>query len=318
MATGAIVSAIVGVVGAAASTTAAVVTSKNANKANRTNTQSQQEFITKMTDPSYIRERQTAAGYNAQLLASPNSLGQVGSSPTYQPTQIPDMSGISQGIQSAMNFFLNYKQADADAKLKSQQAEQVHIENQYKMQQGLAEISKTLEDTKDVRTRRQLNEILQRYQEKIYQSDLQMTAEQINQIKEQTKGQVMENVMSSIRLKNLPEMMRLDIANSAADLAIRKQTERLTAKQVEHEAYKIAQTIAQTNLYDEQLNTQQQVTKQATAQASVSDATRGYQIETIKAAMIHAINNTESDNLFQAIPKGIRSMSDKWRSLNPF
>lgn len=298
--------AIGGIVAAAGTVAGSAISSgvsvKNANSANSLNALIQQKMLdynTRATDPGYIRQRQEAAGYNAALLASPNSLGQAASAPNPAPAQIPDSSalnGVGAGIAQAVNLAIQAKRASAQNKYDAARTQQLYIEQQYQATEAMARINNILENTNSQRARRQLDEILQRFQDRIYENQLQMSNVQIEQIKEQTRGQVMENVMTSVRLRSYPEMIRLDIANSAANLAVQKQVERLTAKQVDAKAQEIAESIARTGLYQEQMNTQQQVTRSARAQADVASRTVDYNVRLIKEEIIKTISE-------QKIPK---------------
>ena len=291
---------VAGIGAAAGGAITAGVSARNTRKTNELNYQiwqEQQQFNHQQTDPAYIRERQEAAGYNAALLANGNTLGQAASSGNAPQMQTADLSGFGNGLQQAVNTYMAYKQTESDANLKNAQAEQVHIENQYRTQEAMARINKMIEDTNSTRVKRQLDEILARYQDRIYQSELQQTQEHINYIKEQTRGQVTENLMNSVRLRNLPEMMRLDIANMASDIAIKAQTQRLNDQQLKNMIAEAARTVAQTELYQEQTNTQQQVTRSASVGALQAEQTMDYNVRTIEAEMWRAINNTGSDNL---------------------
>ena len=303
---------VAGIGAAAGGAVTAGVSARNTRKTNELNYQiwqEQQQFNQQQTDPAYIRERQEAAGYNAALLANGNTLGQAASSGSAPQMQTADLSGFGSGLQQAVNTYMAYKQTESDTNLKNAQAEQVHIENQYRTQEAMARINKMIEETNSTRVKRQLDEILSRYQDRIYQSELQQTQEHINYIKEQTRGQVTENLMNSVKLRNLPELMRLDIANMASDIAIKAQTQRLNEQQIKNMIADAARTVAQTELYQEQTNTQHQITGSARAQSAVDNSTIGARIETIKAEMWRAINNSESENpvqLFQRIGNGIR------------
>ena len=307
---------VAGIGAAAGGAVTAGVSARNTRKTNELNYkiwQEQQQFNQQQTDPAYIRERQEAAGYNAALLANGNALGQAASSGNAPQMQTADLSGFGSGLQQAVNTYMAYKQTESDTNLKNAQAEQVHIENQYRTQEAMARINKMIEDTNSTRVKRQLDEIMSRYQDRIYQSELQQTQEHINYIKEQTRGQVTENLMNSVKLRNLPELMRLDIANMASDIAIKAQTQRLNEQQIKNMIADAAKTVAQTELYQEQTNTQQQLTGSARAQSKVDNSTIGFRIETIRSEMWRAINNSESDNalqLFQRIGNGIRDAYD--------
>lgn len=293
---------VAGIGAAAGGAITAGVSARNTRKTNELNYQmwqEQQQFNKQQTDPAYIRERQETAGYNAALLANGNALGQAASSGNAPQMQTADLSGFGSGLQQAVNTYMAYKQTESDTNLKNAQAEQVHIENQYRTQEAMARINKMIEDTNSTRVKRQLDQILARYQDRIYQSELQQTQEHINYIKEQTRGQVTENIMNSVRLRNLPEIMRLDIANMASDIAIKAQTQRLNEQQLKNMIADAARTVAQTELYQEQTNTQKQITGSARAQSAVDSSTIGARIETIKSEMWRAINNTESDNVLQ-------------------
>ena len=290
---------VAGIGAAAGGAITAGVSARNTRKTNELNYkiwQEQQDFNQQQTDPAYIRERQEAAGYNAALLANGNTLGQAASSGNAPQMQTADLSGFGSGLQQAVNTYMAYKQTESDTNLKNAQAEQVHIENQYRTQEAMARINKMIEETNNTRVKRQLDEILARYQDRIYQSELQQTQEHINYIKEQTRGQVIENLMSSVKLRYLPEIMRLDVANAAANLAVQIQVERLTAKQVDAKAQEIAESVARTELYKEQTNTQQQVTRSTTAQADVASRTVDDEVRLLKEEIIKTISE-------QKIPK---------------
>lgn len=315
MATGAIVAAAAAAVSAAATTTTAIVTNKRTNEANRRLQQEMNQYNTEQTDPAYIRERQEAAGYNSQLLANPNTLGQVAVQNSYVPHQPADAATLSSGFVQALSSAVNISQAIQENKLKSAQTQQINIENDYKMQQGLAQIQQMLANARDSRAKAALNEIMARYQDKILHNQVQMSAEQINYIKEQTKTQVMENIMTDVRVRSFPEAMRLDIANAAAQLAVQRSVERLNKKQLEHEIQKMAETIARTGLYQgqmsetsartsllqEQARTQQAMTSKTSSEAEVSRRTITEQVHTIRAAMWRAILNSGSDNPLQVL-----------------
>ena len=325
MATGAIIG---GLVAAAGSVAGAAISSnassRNTTSANNYNWAMQQQMLrynTRATDPSYIRQRQEAAGYNAALMASPSSIGQAASAPNPAPAQIPDTSAlgsIGTGIANAVNVAIDAKRASAQNSLDNAKMQQVYIENQYRATEAIARINNVLENTHSQRTRRQLDEITQRFQERIYQNNLQMSSAQIQQIKEQTKGQVMENVMSSVRMRVFPEIMRLDIANSAANLAVQRQVERLTAKQVESEAQKIAESIARSGLYNEQAYTQGRQTQllgeqyeAAKRSNRIGAATEREAVELIKTELIRAVNNSGPNNpmqMFNVASREIDSM----------
>lgn len=303
---------VAGIGAAAGGAITAGVSARNTRKTNELNYQiwqEQQRYNQQQTDPAYIRERQEAAGYNAALLANGNTLGQAASSGNAPQMQTAELSGFGSGLQQAVSTYMAYKQTESDVNLKNAQAEQVHIENQYRTQEAMARINKMIEETNSTRVKRQLDEILSRYQDRIYQSELQQTQEHINYIKEQTRGQVTENLMNSVQLRNLPELMRLDIANMASDIAIKAQTQRLNEQQIKNMIADAARTVAQTEFYEEQTNTQKHITGSARAQSAVDNSTIGARIETIKEEMWRAINNSESENflqLFQRIGNGIK------------
>lgn len=301
MATGAIISAAAGLVAAAATTTTAVVTNKKTNEANRRLQEEMNQYNKEQTDPAYIRERQEAAGYNSQLLANPNTLGQVATQNSYIPHQPADAATISSGFVQALSSAVGISQAIQENKMKAAQTQQINIENEFKMQQGLAQIQQMLASARDSRSKAALNEIMSRYQDKILNNQVQMSAEQINLIKEQAKSQVMENVMTDVRMKSFPDAMRLEIANAAAQLAVQRSVERLNKQQLEHEIHKMAETIARTSLYQEQLNTQVQTTSSAQSQAEVSRRTIEEQVSIIRNSMWKAIMNSGSDSPFQYI-----------------
>lgn len=298
---------VAGIGAAAGGAISAGVSARNTRKTNELNYQifqEQQQFNQQQTDPAYIRQRQEEAGYNAALLANGNALGQAASSGNAPQMQTADLSGFGSGLQQAVNTYMAYKQTESDINLKNAQAEQVHIENQYRTQEAMARINKMIEETDSTSVKRQLDEILSRYQDRIYQSELQQTQEHINYIKEQTRGQITENLMNSVRLSYLPEIMRLDIANAASDIAIKKQTMRLNEQQLKNMISENARIIAQTHLYNEQQNTQEQLTSSATTAANVAKRTEDYNVTIIEAEMWNAINNAGPDSMLKMLYPG--------------
>ena len=315
MATGAIIGGAIAaagsIVGAGISTGGSVASTNSANRQSYKMFREQLDYNTQQTDPAYIRQRLENAGYNASLLAG-NTLGSTSSAPAAPQVQRPDYSAVATGIQNAVNAYMQYKANEANISKQNAETEQIHIDNQTRAAQNLAEINQIYESTHSTRARRQLDEIAARFQDRIYQSELQLNAEHINQIKEQTRGQAMENVMSSVRLKSFPELVRLEVANSAADLAIKRQTQRLNEKQMDKLVAETANVIARTYFTQEQTRTQEQLTGSARAASKVDNESIGERIETIKAEMYRAINNSGVNSPYQILDQ-IKQRIHGWR-----
>ena len=308
MATG----AVLGLVGAGLTAAAGIGSSIMSNRSNRQMVSSsnafnermmekQMAYNDKVTDPSYIRDRLENAGYNPNVLANASTLGSAQGVSAPQAAQMPaDYSGIGNSITSAMSVLSQYQSVQSDKELKNAQADQISIDNQTRAAKNLAELSEIQERTGNERAKRQISEIMARWQDNLNMADYQNVMSNTRKIREETQALCIQNAMSDIDLQNYPQEVKLRIGQAAANLRIAVLTGNLTEKQVKHEALKMAETIARTDLTKEQYNTQQQTTQSGIIQNAKSRATFDTDVKLVQEALIKAYNTSGPDNMFQS------------------
>lgn len=265
----------------------------------------QMAYNDKVTDPSYIRKRLQAAGYNPNLAVGSGSLGQVQGVSQPQPSQRTiDASGFVQGLGMAIDNYRQMKAINADNAVKDAQAHNLRIEGKYIASKALADLAKVRADTKSVNVRTAIDEIIRSFTPDMQGAELNYKVQQTNQLKSTIKLQQLEYFAQSERLKFLPQQIKLELANASADLALRLAQGELTRKQVKHEIKRIALTSAQAS--------------SASSQAKVDSATIGNRIEILEQEMWRAIYNSGSDNIIQGVQTYASKFGDWWRSLYPF
>ena len=314
MATG----AILGLVGAGLTAAAGIGSSIMTNRSNKQMVSSsnafnmrmmekQMAYNDKVTDPSYIRGRLENAGYNPNVLANASTLGSAQGISAPQAAQMPaDYSGVGNSIASAMSVLSQYQSVQADKELKSAQADQIFIDNQTRAVKNLAELSEIQERAGNERAKRQISEIMARWQDNLNMADYQNVMSNTRKIREETQALCIQNAMSNIDLQNYPQEVKLRIGQAAANLRIAVLTGNLTEKQVRHEALKMAETIVRTDLTKEQYNTQQQTTQSGIIQNAKSRVTFDTEVKLVKESLIKAYNTSGPDNMFQTAYGAIR------------
>lgn len=246
----------------------------------------QMAYNDKVTDPSYIRGRLQAAGYNPYLAVGSGALGQVQGVSQPQPSQRSiDTSGFVQGLGMAIDNYRQMKAVNADNAVKDAQAHNLRIEGKYIASKALADLAKVRAETKSVKVRTAIDEIIKSFTPDMQGAELNYKVQQTNQLKSTIKLQQLEYFAQSERLKFLPQQIKLEIANASADLALRLAQGELTRKQAEHEVKRIALTSAQAS--------------SAASQAKVDSSTIGNRIEILEQEMWHAIENSGADNVWQ-------------------
>lgn len=270
------------------------------------------------SDPSYIKSRLDDAGLNGALIMSGGSdLGSVSSvsgsaqgvaPPTASPVQV-DYSGY-QGIANALaegfRLYQEYQNSESSRGYTDAMAEQVHIENQYKAQQAMSEITKNLASAGSEKERSANLAILNRFQESMYRQEMELKDKEIKKAENDYRMQCIQISMADAQLQSLPEMLRLDIANKGADLGLKYAQKELTKKQAEHEVSKIAETIARTGLADAQSYSALQSGNLSQSQAAGQDVQNQFDRETFEKRK-ELIEATISNMVFGQIAKNIFS-----------
>ena len=257
-------------------------------------------------DPSAQRQRLEAAGLNPYMMMNGGSAGVAGSvsgtqgsapsagSPSAQGVQPPtatpysaDYSGVMQGLGLAIDTIMTGSQRN----IQNAQADNLRIEGKYIASKAIAELFKTYNEAKNDDERVAIQRILSSIQEDLSASQIAVNNENIRQIQAQTRIAVTENLIREQELKFLPQAQKLQLAQGAADIALKYAQKNLTEKQALHEIEKLAETVVRAN---------------GQAMQNQYDAeTYRYRVKTVESVLQRAINNTGPDNLFQGFSKAI-------------
>lgn len=160
------------------------------NEFNERMLQKQMDYNTEMwnkqneyNSASSQRARLEAAGLNPYMMMNGGSAGTAQSAqgvnpPTATPVtmQVPqyDLATPSGFLQQAIELQALKSQRDADANLKSRQAEQIHIENQYKAADMVSQIYQRMEDTKSTKERTAYQKLLNNFAPSMFSSDIEV------------------------------------------------------------------------------------------------------------------------------------------------
>lgn len=188
--------------------------------------------------PSEQRARLESAGMNPYMMLNGGSAGNAqaagstsaASAASAAPQQAfhPDFSGIPQSILMAKQG----ANIDADTEGKV-------IDNQTRARRNMQEIANMIVRTKNKQVETKLNETMLSYAD-------QMQKEQLRNLTAQTEKHITERMMMDSNLKVLPEMLRLDLSQKAANVLLTRSQRNLTDKQALVEVEKGLETIART------------------------------------------------------------------------
>lgn len=213
-------------------------------------------------DPSAQRQRLEAAGLNPYMMMNGGSAGVAGSvsgtqgsapsagSPSAQGVQPPtatsysaDYSGVMLGLGRAIDTIMQH----SERSVKNAQAENLRIEGKYIASKAIAELFKTYNETKNDDQRVAIEKFLSSLKGDLTASEIAVNDENIKQKQAQTQVLITENLMREQELKFLPQAQKLQLAQGAADIALKYSQKNLTEKQARHEIEKLAETVVRAN-----------------------------------------------------------------------
>lgn len=288
-------------------------------------------------DPSAQRERLEAAGLNPYMMMNGGSAGVAGSvsgtqgsapsagSPSAQGVQPPtatpysaDYSGVMQGLGHAIDTIMTGSQRN----IQDAQADNLRIEGKYIASKAIAELYKTYNEAKNDDERVAIQRVLSSIQKDLSASQIAVNNENVRQIQAQTRIAVTENLLREQELKFLPQAQKLQLAQGAADIALKYSQKNLTEKQARHEIEKLAETVARTSLTNQQYWTERANTVNAQLENTSRQTENQFQSETykdrvrlIKESIFDAMYNTDKIGIFKTgarflqslgVPSGIR------------
>lgn len=281
-------------------------------------------------DPSAQRERLEAAGLNPYMMMNGGSAGVAGSvsgtqgsapsagSPSVQGVQPPtatpysaDYSGIMQGLGTAIDTLMN----SSERSVKNAEANNLRIEGKYIASKAIAELYKSYNEAKNDDERVAIQRVLSSIQKDLSASQIAVNNENVRQIQAQTKIAVTENLLREQELKFLPQAQKLQLAQAAADIALKYAQKNLTDQQARHEIEKIAETAARTSLINQQYWTERANTVNAQLENTSRQMENQFQSETyknrvrlVKESIFDAIYNTDKIGIFKTGARFLQSL----------
>lgn len=275
----------------------------------------QQQFQTDMwnknneyNSASAQRERLEAAGLNPYLMMNGGSAGTAqtmsgsagaapsGAAPSGQgvtpPTATPysaDYSGITAGLGRAIDVLSSMP----DRKVKEAQADNLRIEGKYIAGKAMAQILQMKTEAKTKEARLALDKLIADFDNNLKVSNMAVNEQNIAESKARTQLTVTENLMRQKQLEWLPMHQKIELAQAAADIALKRSMGNLNNVKAQHEIKKIAETVARTNNMTQQFN--------------FDSKTFDMRVSSVEASMWHAINNAGPDSPFKALYPGYGS-----------
>ena len=209
------------------------------NEFNERMLQKQMDYNTEMwnkqnayNSASSQRQRLEAAGLNPYMMMSGGSAGTAQSAggvnpPTATPVSVQpvqyDLSTAAGFVQQAIDLQSVQGQRDADANLKNRQAEQIHIENQYKAADVISQIVQRMSDTKNKKLQSEYQSILNQFAPSLFSSDVnikQRTAANIemdSMLKQaQTSYQLLQGRLTEKQLQYFDQKTLMELSVMAA------------------------------------------------------------------------------------------------------
>lgn len=240
--------------------------------------ENQQQFQTDMwnktneyNSPAAQRERLEAAGLNPYMMMNGGSAGTAqtmsgssgaapsGGAPSGQgvtpPTATPysaDYSGITAGLGRAIDVLSSMP----DRKVKEAQADNLRIEGKYIAGKAMAQILQMKTEAKTKEARLALDKLIADFDNNLKASNMAVNEQNIAESKARTQLAVTENLMRQKQLEWLPMQQKIELAQAAADIALKRSTGNLNNVQARHEVKKIAETVARTNKITSEFNGQ--------------------------------------------------------------
>lgn len=274
------------------------------------------------------RERLEAAGLNPYLMMSGGSAGvaQGGSSPSgaapsaqgvTPPTATPysaDYSGITAGLGRAIDVLSSMP----DRKVKEAQADNLRIEGKYIAGKAMAQILQMRTEAKTKEARLALDKLIADFDNNLKVSNMAVNEQNIAESKARTQLSITENLIRNQELSFLPQAQKLQLAQGAADIAFRYSQKNLTDKQARHEVEKLAETVARTQLTNQQYWTESANTVNAQLQNTRNQIENQFTSETYKTrvrlieeSLFDAIYNTDKIGIFKTGARFLQSLGVK-------
>lgn len=274
------------------------------------------------------RERLEAAGLNPYLMMSGGSAGVAqggpspsGAAPSAQgvtpPTATPysaDYSGITAGLGRAIDVLSSMP----DRKVKEAQADNLRIEGKYIAGKAIAQILQMRTEAKTKEARLALDRLIADFDNNLKVSNMAVNEQNIAESKARTQLAITENLFRQKELDFLPRAQKLQLAQGASDIALKYSQKKLTDEQAKHEVEKLAETVARTQLTNQQYWTESANTVNAQLQNTRNQIENQFTSETYKTrvrlleeSLFNAIYDTDKIGIFKTGARFLQSLGVK-------
>lgn len=274
------------------------------------------------------RDRLEAAGLNPYLMMSggsagsatggtPNASSVAGMQGITPPTATPysaDYSGISQGVGNAIDAVMQVKNSASERSVKDASADNLRIEGKYIAAKRVAELYKMYNDAKNDNERTAIQKYIAAIDGDFKASQMAVNQENMNKMRMETQLLMTENLMRKAELNFLPQAQKLQLAQGAADIALKYSQKNLTDKQARHEVEKLAETVARTGLTNQKYWTEQANTVNAQLENTSKQMDNQFQSETyknrvrlIEEQLYDVMYNMDSAGVMKTLTKSLRS-----------
>lgn len=276
------------------------------------------------------RERLEAAGLNPYMMMQGGSAGSATSAGSTgapavggmqgitPPTATPysaDYSGIAAGLGSAIDTIQQLKNSASERGVKDASAANMRIEGKYIAAKRIAEVYKMYNDAKNDNERTALQGILTSIEKDFKSSQIEVNRETVAQKRAETKLLITEELFKKQELNFLPQAQKMQLAQGAADIALKYASKNLTDEQARHEIRKLAETMARTELTNQKLWTERANTINAQLDNTSKQMENQFNSETyknrvrlIEEELWNTFTETDKIGLTRTLSKGVRAL----------
>lgn len=209
------------------------------------------------------RQRLEKAGLNPYMMMNGGSAGTASSvsgtsssAPSAQGISVPtatpysaDYSGIANGVAQAVDVVMR----GPDFDVKSEQANQLRIENKYKAQELIAKINNVLQNTKSAAIKSECEKLLAGVSKDLAASTMQVNQTRVSQMKTQMTLTGFQALQAAKQLSFMDENQKLFVSSQLADIRLKLNQGKLTQAQARTEVYKLAEQQQKAALAKEQV-----------------------------------------------------------------
>ena len=282
------------------------------------------------------RQRLEAAGLNPFMMlnggsAGTASFGGSGSAPGAQgitpPTATPysaDYSSLASGISQAAADLSQ----EVDRDKTRAETEGIRIENQFKAAKAMADLNETLSRTNNDKERVMIEKFMASIAKDRLTSDLAVNNQNIANMRAEEKLIILQSLQASKQLSWMDAQNRMDLAQKAADISLKRKTGVLTDRQAETEIYKVAESFARAqninastenihanteniNQSTENLKTQGEILK---TESQFSKDTYKHRVQSVVEELHNIMRGNRPKNVFEWM--GQPQFSSDGRSIN--